>query len=177
MKIEKGGLWDITTAIWDATSVEEGYHTITIKARDQEELFSQQIEVKVSKSEIIPLGELAPHFKTYQGHLMNVQGRISFSFKSEDNASGKEGILVIKDETGNAAILIGEYNALTLPACECNDLITATVLPIKYCWKSIGRKHKLMIALYTFRLPKRFIIWERLKPKGVYLLYLIKYGT
>ncbi len=175
MKIEKGSLWDITTAIWDTTSIEEGYHTITIKARDQEELFSQQIEVKVSQSEIIPLGELAPHFKTYQGHLMNVQGRISFSFKSEDNASGKEGILVIKDETGDAAILIGEYNALPLPACECNDLITATVLPIKYCWKSIGRKHKLMIALYTFRLPKRFIIWEKLKPKGVYLLYLIKY--
>jgi hypothetical protein len=175
MKIEKGSLWDITTAIWDTTSVEEGYHTITIKARDQEELFSQQIEVKVSQNEIMPLGELVPHFETYQGHLMNVQGRISFSFKSEDNASGKKGILVIKDETGAAVILIGEYNALPLPVFEPNDLITATVIPIKYLWKSIERKHKLMITLYTFRLPKRFVIWERLKPRGVYLLYLIKY--
>ncbi|HAJ32578.1 MAG TPA: hypothetical protein DCK79_04310 [Candidatus Atribacteria bacterium] len=175
MKIEKGGLWDITTAIWDTTSVEEGYHTITIKARDQEELFSQQIEVKVSQNEIMPLGELVPHFETYQGHLINVQGRISFSFKNRDNTSEKKDILVIKDETGDAAILIGEYNALPLPAFERNDLITATVIPIKYRWKSIERKHKLMIALYTFRLPKRFIIWERLKPKGVYLLCLIKY--
>ena len=175
MKIEKGDLWDITTAIWDTTSVEEGYHTITIKARDQEELFSQQIEVKVSQSEIIPLGELVPHFETYQGHLMNVQGRISFSLKSEDNTSEKKGILVIKAEKGAAVILIGEYNALPLPAFERNDLITATVIPIKYLWKSIERKYKLMIALYTFRLPKRFIIWERLKPKGVYLLVLIKY--
>jgi hypothetical protein len=175
MKIEKSGLWDITTAIWDTTSVEEGYHAITIKARDQEELFSQQVEVKVNQNEIMPLGELVPHFETYQGHLMNVQGKISFSLKGEDNASEKKGILVIKDETGAAVILIGEYNALPLPAFERNDLITATVIPIKYCWKSIETKYKLMIALYTFRLPKRFIIWERLKPRGVYLLYLIKY--
>jgi len=176
MKIEKGGLWDITTAIWDTTSVEEeGYHTITINAEDQEELFSQQIEVKVSQSEIMPLGELVSHFETYQGHLMNVQGRISFSFKSENNTSEKKGILVIKDETGAAVILIGEYNALPLPALERDDLITAKVIPIKYLWKNIERKHKLMIALYTFRLPKRFIIWERLKPEGVYLLWLIKY--
>jgi hypothetical protein len=160
MKIEKGSLWDVTTAIWDTTSVEEGYHTITIKARDQEELFSQQLEVKVSQNEIMPLGELVPHFETYQGYLMKVQGRISFSYKSEDNASGKEGVLVIKDETGAAVVLIGEYNALHLPAFECNDLITATVIPIKYLWKSIERKHKLMIALYTFRLPKRLVIWE-----------------
>ena len=175
MKIEKGGLWDVATAIWDTTSVEEGYQTITIKARDQEELFSQQIEVKVSQSEIMPLGELVPHFETYQGHLMNVQGRISFSFKSEDNTSEKKGLLVIKDEKGAAVILIGEYNALPLPAFECNDLITATVIPIKYLWKSIETKYKLMITLYTLRLPKRFIIWERLKPMGVYLLCLIKY--
>jgi len=175
MKIEKGGLWDITTAIWDTTSVEEGYHIITIKARDQEELFSQQIEVKVSQSEIMPLGELVSHFETYQGHLMNVQGRISFSLKSENNTSEKKGIIVIKDETGAAVILIGEYNALPLPALECNDLITATVIPIEYLWKSIETKYKLMIALYTFRLPKRFIIWDKLKPEGVYLLVLIKY--
>ncbi len=175
MKIENGGLWDITTAIWDTTSIEEGYHTITIKARDQEELFSQQIEVKVSQSEIMPLGELVPHFETYQGHLMNVQGRISFSLKSENNTSEKKGIIVIKDETSAAVILIGEYNALPLPAFECNDLITVTVIPIKYLWKSIETKYKLMIALYTFRLPKGFIIWEGLKPKGVYLLCLIKY--
>jgi len=175
MKIEKGSLWDVTTAIWDTTSVEEGYHTITIKARDQEELFSQQIEVKVSQSEIMPLGELVSHFKTYQGHLMNVQGRISFSLKSENNSSEKKGIFVIKDETGAAVILIGEYNASPLPAFECNDLVTATVIPIEYLWKSIETKYRLMIALYTFRLPKRFIIWDRLKPKGVYLLVLIKY--
>ncbi len=174
MKIEKGGLWDVTTAIWDTTSLEEGYHTITIKARDQEELFSQQIEVKVSQSEIMPLSELISHFETYQGHLMNVQGRISFSLKSENNTSEKKGILVIKDEKGAAVILIGEYNALPLPAFERNDLITATVIPIEYLWKSIETKYRLMIALYTFRLPKRFIIWEGLKPEGVYLLCLIK---
>ncbi|MEA3453898.1 MAG: hypothetical protein U9R12_03090, partial [Candidatus Caldatribacteriota bacterium] len=174
MKIEKGSLWDVTTVIWDTTSLEEGYHTITIKARDQEELFSQQIEVKVSQSEIMPLGELVSHFETYQGHLMNVQGRISFSLKGENNASEKKGILVIKDEKGAAVILIGEYNASPLPAFECNDLITATVIPIEYLWKSIETKYRLMMALYTFRLPKRFIIWDRLKPEGVYILCLIK---
>ena len=175
MKIEKGSLWDVTTAIWDTTSLEEGYHTITIKARDQEELFSEQIEVKVSQSEIIPLGELVPHFETYQGHLMNVQGRISFSLKDENNASEKKGILVIKDEKGAAVILIGEYNALPLPAFECNDLITATVIPIEYLWKSIETKYRLMMALYTFKLPRGFIIRDGFKLEGVYLLCPIKF--
>jgi len=55
------------------------------------------------------------------------------------------------------------------------EIITAKVIPIKYLWKSIERKHKIYITLYTFQLPRGFIMWDGLKPKGVYLLWLIKY--
>ncbi|GAI46449.1 unnamed protein product, partial [marine sediment metagenome] len=103
MKIKKGGLWDITTAIWDTTSLEEGYHAITIKAKDQEELFSQQMEVKVCKDEILALGEIIPHFNSYQGHIMKVKGKIKVALVEELYTSEKStfinGALIVKDET------------------------------------------------------------------------------
>jgi hypothetical protein len=46
------------------------------------------------------------------------------------------------------------------------EIITAKVIPIKYLWKSIGRKHKIYIALYTFQLPRGFIIRDGFKPEG-----------
>jgi len=181
MKIKKGGLWDITTAIWDTTSVEEGYHAITIKAKDQEELFSQQMEVKVCKDEISALGEIIPHFNSYQGHIMKVKGKIKVALVEELYTSEKStfinGALIVKDETGSGMILIGEYNTQCLPDLERGKIITAKVIPIKYLWKSIERKHRVYIALYTFKLPRGFIIRDGFKPKGVYLLWLIDYES
>ncbi|MBA7571225.1 3',5'-cyclic adenosine monophosphate phosphodiesterase CpdA [subsurface metagenome] len=177
MKIEKGSLWDIATAIWDTTSLEEGYHTITIKIRDQEELFSQQIEVKISQSEIMPLGELVPHFKTYQGHLIKVKGGIKTSLIEEscisEGSTFINGALIVKDETGSGVILIGEYDAQCLPDLERGKIITAEVIPVKYLWKSIERKHKIYIALHTFQLPRGFVIRDGFKPEGVYFLWLL----
>jgi len=181
MKIKKGGLWDITTAIWDTTSVEEGYHAITIKAKDQEELFSQQMEVKVCKDEISALGEIIPHFNSYQGHIMKVKGKIKVALVEElytlEKSTFINGALIVKDETGSGMILIGEYNTQCLPDLERGKIITAKVIPIKYLWKSIERKHRVYIALYTFKLPRGFIIRDGFKPKGVYLLWLIDYES
>jgi len=180
MKIVKGKIWDTVTAIWkgDTTRVTAGYHIVMVEARDKEGFFSQQMDVKVSQSEIVSLGEIIPYFKAYQGHLIRVKGKIKTSFIEESYYNSEEStfinsILIVKDETGAGVILIGDYNAQYLPDLDRGKIITAKVIPIKYLWKTIDTKYKILIALYTFQLPKGFVIRSKLNPKGVYLLWLI----
>ena len=179
MKIRKEKLWNTATVMWDSTQVKAGYHTLTVQARDKEGIFSKQMEVKVCKDEILALGEIIPHFQAYQGHLTKVKGEIKTLLVEEsyisEGSTFINGTLIVKDETGSGVILIGEYNAECLPDLGRGEIITAKVIPIKYLWKSIERKHKIYITLYTFRLPRGFIMWDGLKPKGVHLLWLIKY--
>jgi hypothetical protein len=179
MKIRKEKLWNTATVMWDSTQAKAGYHTLMVQARDKEGVFSKQMEVKVCKDEILALGEIIPHFNSYQGHIMKVKGKIKVAVVEELYTSEKStfinGTLIVKDETGSGVILIGEYNAQCLPDLDGGKIITAKVIPIKYLWKSIKRKHKLYIALYTFKLPRGFIIRSKLKPKGVHLLWLIDY--
>lgn len=177
MKIGKEKLWNTATAMWDSTQVKTGYHTLMVQARDKEGVFSKQMEVKVCKDEILALGEIIPHFQAYRGHLIKVKGEIKTSLIEESYISEGSpfinGFLIVKDETGSGVILIGEYNSQYLPDLERGKIITAEVIPVKYLWKSIERKHKLMIALYTFRLPRGFVIRDGFKPEGVYFLWLI----
>ncbi|PKP55666.1 hypothetical protein CVT91_15060 [Candidatus Atribacteria bacterium HGW-Atribacteria-1] len=180
MKIVEGKIWDTVTAIWewDTTRVTAGYHIVMVEARDKEGFFSQQMEVKVNQSEIVSLGEIIPHFKAYQGHLIKVKVKIKTSFIEESPYSLEEStfinsILIVKDETGAGVILIGDYNAQYLPDLDRGKIITAKVIPVKYLWKTIDTKYKILIALYTFKLPKGFLIRSKLKPKGVHLLWLI----
>jgi len=179
MKIRKEKLWNTATVMWDSTQAKAGYHTLMVQARDKEGVFSKQMEVKVCKDEILALGEIIPHFNSYQGHIMKVKGKIKVAVVEELYTSEKStfinGALIVKDETGSGMILIGEYNTQYLPDLDRGKIITAKVIPIKYLWKSIERKHKLYIALYTFKLPRGFIIRSKLKPKGVHLLWLIDY--
>jgi len=177
MRIVKEKLWNTATEMWDTTQVAAGYHTLMVEVRDKVGGFSKKIEVKIGQSEIVPLGEIIPHFKTYQGHLIKVKGKITKSFV-EDSYTTKEsifinGALIVKDETGSGVILIGEYNTQCLPNLDSGILITAKVIPIKYLWKTIDTKYKILIALYTFKLPKGFIIKSKLKPKGVHFLWLL----
>lgn len=177
MKIRKEKLWNTATAMWDSTQAKAGYHTLMVQARDKEGVFFKQIEIKVCKDEILALGEIIPHFQAYQGHLIKVKGGIKTSLVEEyfisEGSTFINGFLIVKDETGSGVILIGEYNAQYLPDLERGQIITANVIPVKYLWKSIKRKHKIFIALYTFRLPKGFIIRDGFKPEGVRLLWLI----
>ncbi|MBU1427762.1 metallophosphoesterase [bacterium] len=180
MKIVKGKIWDTVTAIGecDTTRVTAGYHIVMVEARDKEGVFSQQMEVKVNQSEIVPLGEIIPYFKAYQGHLIKVKVKTKTSFIEESSYSLEEStfinsILIVKDETGAGVILIGDYNAQYLPDLDRGKIITAKVIPVKYLWKTIDTKYKILIALYTFKLPKGFVIRSKLKPKGVHLLWLI----
>lgn len=177
MKIRKEKLWNTATAMWDSTQAKAGYHTLMIQARDKEGVFSKQMEIKVCKDEILTLGEIIPNFQAYQGHLIKVKGGIKTSLIEEsfisEGSTFINGALIVKDETGSGVILIGGYNSQYLPDLDRGKIITAEVIPVKCLWKNIERKHKLMIALYTFRLPRGFVIRDGFKPKGVYFLWLI----
>lgn len=177
MEIRKEKLWNTATAMWDSTQEKAGYHTLMVQARDKEGVFSKQMEVKVCKDEILALGEIIPHFQAYQGHLIKVKGRIKTLLIEEsyisEGSTFTNGALIVKDETGSGVILIGEYNSRYLPNLERGQIITAKVVPVKYLWKSIERKHKIYITLYSFRLPRGFIIREGFKPKSVHFLWLI----
>ncbi len=177
MKIRKEKLWNTATAMWDSTQAKAGYHTLMVQARDKEGVFSKHMEVKVCKDEILALGEIIPHFNSYQGHIMKVKGKIKVALVEEFYTSEKStiinGALIVKDETGSGVILIGEYNSQYLPDLDRGKIIITEVIPVKYLWKSIKRKHKIFIALYTFRLPRGFIIRDGFKPEGVRLLWLI----
>lgn len=112
---------------------------------------------------------------------MKVKGKIKVALVEEFYTSEKStiinGALIVKDETGSGMILIGEYNSQYLPDLDHGKIIITEVIPVKYLWKSIERKHKLMIALYTFRLPRGFVIRDGFKPEGVHLLWLIDYES
>jgi hypothetical protein len=177
MKIRKEKLWNTATAMWDSTQAKAGYHTLMVQAKDKEGVFSKQIEVKVCKDEILALGEIIPHFNSYQGNIIKVKGKIKVALVEELYTSEKSifinGVLIVKDETDSGVILIGEYNSQYLPDLEHGEIITAKVIPIKYLWKSIERKHKIYITLYTFQLPRGFIIRSKLKPKSLHFLWLL----
>jgi predicted MPP superfamily phosphohydrolase len=177
MKIRKEKLWNTATAMWDSTQAKAGYHTLMVQAKDKEGVFSKQIEVKVCKDEILALGEIIPHFNSYQGNIIKVKGKIKVALVEELYTSEKSifinGVLIVKDETDSGVILIGEYNSQYLPDLERGKIITAKVIPIKYLWKSIKRKHKIYITLYTFQLPRGFIIRSKLKPKSLHFLWLL----
>jgi len=177
MKIRKEKLWNTATAMWDSTQAKAGYLTLMVQARDKEGVFSKQMGVKVCQDEILALGEIIPNFQAYQGHLIKVKGGIKTLLAEEsyisEGSTFINGALIVKDETGSGVILIGEYNTECLPDLDRGKIITAKVIPIKYLWKSIERKHKIYIAFYTFQLPRGFIIWDGFKPEGVHLLWLI----
>ena len=173
MNIKRGKLWDMANSYEYKGQLTDGYHTITVEAQDSEGVFSREIGVKISSDNLIPLNEIIPHFSTYQGHIIKIKGKIFKSFMEESYLSRRDGVILIKDETGRAALMIADEYNLSDEDLEKDNLITAEVFPIKYSWKMLSKKEKLLIAFYLFHLPQGFIEREWLKPKGIYLLWLI----
>jgi len=174
MNIKRGRLWDMADSSEYTDQLKDGYHTITVEARDKEGLFSREIEVKISSDNLIPLNEIIPHFSTYQGHVIKIKGKIFKSFMEEPYLSKRNGVLLIEDETGRAAVMLADEYNLTDMDLEKNNLITAEVIPIRYSWKMLSKKQKQLVTFYFFNLPRGFIETKWLKPKGIYPLWLIR---
>jgi predicted secreted hydrolase len=155
MQVDEGELWDIATALWDTTQVVPGYHTITIEARDEEESFSKEIELKVTEEETVPISELVSHFDAYQGQYTNIQGEVRFAVIGMLGAPEGTGAIIMRDETGGMVIIAGECISPPLLSLAIGDLITVKAMPIKLSWEFVQASAEFsMIEPYVGWLPE-----------------------
>lgn len=153
--VEEGELWDIATALWDTAQVVPSYHTITIEARDEDGEFSEDLEVKVSDEEVVPVSELVSHFDAYQGQQTNIQGEVRFAVIGMLGAPEGTGAIIMRDETGSMVIIAGECISPPLPTLAMGDLITVKAMPIKLSWEFIQTSAEFsMIEPYVSWLPE-----------------------
>ena len=174
MNIKRGRLWDMANSSEYQDQLTDGYHTITVEAQDNEGVFPRVIKVKISSDNLIPLNEIIPHLLTYQGHIIKIKGKISKSFMEEPYLSKKNAVILIKDDTGKGAVMIADDYSLTDEDLEKDNLITAEVIPIRYSWEMLSKKQKQLVTFNFFHLPRGSIKTKWLKPKGIYILWLIK---
>ena len=156
-----------------------GYQQITFKARDRKGYFYKTINVKISQEESVTFNELYSDFSTYQGHVVKVKGELKNLFvdvQYECESKPREivnGIMFLKDKSGDGVILLGEYGLLKNQKLEKGQFVIAEVVPLLFSWNSISRQQKLMILLTLFRLPKGLLVTEKLfKPEAVKILWL-----
>jgi len=174
MNIKRGRLWDIANTSINKDLLTDGYHTISVEAQDNEGIFSRVIEVKISSDNLIPLNEIIPHILTYQGHMIKIKGKIFKSFMEEPYLSKRNAVILIKDDTGKGTVMIADDYSLTDEDLEKDNLITAEVIPIRYSWEMLSKKQKQLVTFNFFHLPRGSIETKWLKPKGIYILWLIK---
>jgi len=174
MQIEEGAVWDTATALWDSAQLAAGYHTIAIEARDEEGAFSQEIEVKVSGEEIVPIGELISHFEAYRGEYATVKGEVTFVAMGPPFAKEGTGAIVISDETGGMVIVIGECIAPLPPPLAAGDLIEVKALPLQYSMEAIEMSDEFgMIQQYAYLLPEGLLVGDEAGPQAVRIMRLL----
>ncbi len=160
-------------------STELGYQKIIFRVRDKKGYFYKTIDVKISPEESVDFKELYSDFSTYQGHFVKVKGElrhlfITNQYKCDSNAREiVNGIMILKDQSGDGVILLGEYGLLQNQKLEKGQFIDAEVVPLLFTWNSISRQQKLIILLALFQLPKGLLVTEKLfKPEAVKILWL-----
>ena len=132
MSIEAGELWDTATAVWDTTSVGQGYHTITIEATDGIGTFSTEKVFNVTEEERVPLGDLLTHYDVYRGEYTNVMGDVSFAMSFGPGTTASLTVIIIEDETGGILLLARDCINPPIPAAAEGDTVYARAIPIQY---------------------------------------------
>jgi len=92
----------------------------------------------------------------------------------EPYLSKRNAVILIKDDTGKGTVMIADDYSLTDEDLEKDNLITAEVIPIRYSWEMLSKKQKQLVTFNFFNLPRGSIETKWLKPKGIYILWLIK---
>ncbi len=174
MQIEEGTVWDTATALWDTTQLAAGYHTIAIEARDEEGTFSQEIEVKVSDEEIVPIGELISHFEAYRGQYASLEGEVTFVAMGEPYAEEGTGGFVISDETGAMVIVALECIAPLPPPLAPGDMIKVKVLPLQYSMEFLETSKEFgIMQQYASLLPEGLLVGDEAEPEAVRIMMLL----
>ncbi len=158
--------WSVATATWDASSVEEGYYSVALQATDSGGSFDREIEVKVSESQVVPIGELLSHYGTFQGYYVTLEGLVIFDLVGPSDVMGIPagiGVYQISDAAGTRMIIIaGECKSPPLPEHLMGDFVRVSVVPVRltmdFLESSIGlEEYFSMIESYTGLLPEGLI--------------------
>ena len=173
MSIEEGELWDTSTALWDTTLVEDGYHTVTVRAKDEVGIFSAKKEFKVTEEEIVPIGELISHFNTYRGQHTSVRGQVSFVAMGEPYANEGSGAVVLSDETGGMLVIVAECITPSPPTLASGDTVTVRAVPIEYNWDFLTASEEFaLIQQFAYLLPEGLLVSDEAGPEKVMLMRL-----
>ena len=174
MQTEKGAVWETATAPWDAAQLAAGYHVIAIEARDEGGTFSQEIEVKVSEEEIVPIGELISHFEAYRGQYATVKGEVTFAAMGPPYAEEGTSAIVMSDETGAMVIVTGECIAPLPPTLAIGDSIMVKALPLQYTMEFIEASSEFaMIQQYASLLPEGLLVVDEAGHQAVRIMWLL----
>lgn len=183
MVIEKQDAWFMAKGSIDCHDyLGPGYHEMTVQAEDEAGFFNKTINFKISPEEVLSFQELYANFSTYQGHLIQVEGKlietITETLYSSQSHDFINGAMILKDHSDYGGILLGEYGIPKEEKLKKGELITAEIIPLRFRWELLSRKQKLMILFNLFRLPKGFLVLENcLKPESVQILWLIYLST
>lgn len=150
MQIEGGKPWATATALWDAASVAEGYHNITIEAKDEGGSFSKKIEIKVSGDETVPVGEMVSHFETYRGQYTNIKGKVELTAIGPPITSEGNGIILLSDGTGEMIVFAGECKSPPLPDLSQGELIEVKAVPLRFTWEFLTATEEFYSTLGQF---------------------------
>lgn len=138
MAIENGWPWDVSTALWDTTSLAEGYHRITFRVTDSAGDFEKQVEVKVSDTERVSVSDLTSHWRVYQGAYVSLEGSASFSLIGPSATLGiPEGmaLVLVSDGTDTAVVIAGECFSPPLSEVKLrlrnNDKLVVNIVPLR----------------------------------------------
>lgn len=159
MHVEGAKLWATATALWDACSVAEGYHTITVQARDGGGIFNKEVEIKVGENETVPVGELVAHFGTYQGWFTSIEGIVQFAAIGPPLTAEGMGGIKLSDGTGEMIVFAGECKSPALPHLSGGERIKVKAVPLRFSWDflTVAEEGYFLMAQIAFLIPHELL--------------------
>jgi Icc protein len=173
MSIQNGQFWDTATAMLDTAGIEDGYHVVTIVARDAKGTFSEDVEFKFGDRGEVTIDELVSHFETYQGKLTTVGGSVDLAVTGDAFGLEGSGAVIFSDQTGSMLAIIGECISPPPPSLESGDTIEITAIPLKYSWEFLQASQQFsLIQQFASFLPEGLLIGDEAGPRALLLMRL-----
>lgn len=165
MDVTSAGPWLVASATWDASSLAQGYYTVTVKAQDAEGSFAGIREVKVSASDVVPIDELFTHFSTYQGCYVMLEGTVTNYLVGPSVTLGVPagiGVYQISDAAKTRTMVLAmECMSPSLPKNLLYKVIRVKVVPIRLTMELLESSREYeqyysVIGSYMAYLPDNF---------------------
>jgi hypothetical protein len=170
----------VATASWDAASLAEGYHRITVTATDSAGSFQKQVEVKASSTETVSVSDLTSHWTVYQGSYVSLEGTLvadmigpSLTLRIPEGM----GLLLLSDSKDKAVVIAGECFSPPLSDVKTrlrtNDQVTVNIVPLRLSMGFFASTEEYgeyysSISGYVNMLPDSAIEGPRANPVAVW---------